>query len=500
MLSTLLCGLLIAAAQTPQMPAGTIHDWVNNQSKWKQVGIALIAKAPAEVRAGDELTKLNFLYRQYCDMIVQQGAPLNSSRTGRYWYGQDSWTCGGHAFQLEGLFNGAGIKGLTTFLIKGSMSDPDKASKAGVNREHGALFAVFEGTAFAYDPWLPAFITNSTYRNELQLDFGGLPYPMWEMVMFHQGYDRFTAYEPEGQEPPYKPRVLQALEDGNAKVKKDPNPPKPERPVQGGHWRLDRMSIVTAESISGKRGVASFAAYKNQLWAWRYEEGSLVRNRLNIALAPSLAFLTPGSKNLIARIREERSSGSGPTGWFDFLWEPSSGEFKHRYAGVDRVGNISPDQAGPFTEVLDCEVPVPSSTPYGEFRLVFSTGGKSADGGGVHYIYKWSTGGSVPEEIAKPSFAGRWQTEWGAIELTVKGRELKGTYPHDSGRLVGTVSLDGMTVTGTWSEAPTFKPPKDSGEFEFKLSEDGKKFKGLYWYGKRDPKVAGRVWDGKKIE
>lgn len=500
MLSTLLCGLLIAAAQTPQMPAGTIHDWVNNQSKWKQVGIALIAKAPAEVRSGDELTKLNFLYRQYCDMIVQQSAPLNSTRTGRYWYGQDSWTCGGHAFQLEGLFNGAGIKGLTTFLIKGSMSDPEKAAKAGVNREHGALFAVFDGTAFAYDPWLPAFITNSTYRNELQRDFGGLPSIMWELVMFHQGYDRFTAYEPEDQEPPYKPRLLLALQDAKAKVDNNPNPIKPERPVLGGHWRLDKMSIVAAQSISGKLGSAAFFAYKNELWAWRYEDGALVRNRLTIALAPSLAFLTPGSKNLIARIREERSNGVGPTGWFDFMWQPSSGEYKHRYAGVDRVGNISPEQAGPYTDVLECDVPVPTPTPDGEFRLVFSAGGKTADGGGVHYIYKWSGVGSVPEEIAKPTFAGRWQTEWGAIELTIKGRELKGTYPHDSGRLVGTVSLDGMTVTGTWSEAPTFKPPKDSGEFEFKLSEDGKKFKGLYWYGKRDPKVAGKVWDGKKIE
>jgi len=500
MLSTLLCGLLIAAAQTPQMPTGTIHDWVNSQSKWKQVGVALIAKAPTEVRAGDDYGKLNFLYRQYCDMIIQQGAPLNMSRGGRFWYGFDSWTCGGHACQLAGLFDGAGIKDLVTFQIKGWMSDPAKASEAGVNSEHGSLFAVIDGMAFAYDPWLPSFLTNRTYRNELQMDFGGLPFQVWEMVMFHQGYDRFTASEPEGQEPPYKPRLLQALQDANAKVDKDPKPPKPERPVQGGHWRLDRMSIIVAESISGKLGVASFAAYKNQLWAWRYEGGGLVRNRLNISIAPSLAFLTPGTTNLIARIREERSSGAEPIGWFDFLWEPSSGEFKHRYAGVDRVGNLSPDRAGPYTEVLEAEVPVPGQTRENDYRLVFSAGGKTADGGGIHYIYKWSNDGSVPEEIAKPTFVGRWQTEWGTIELKVKDRKLTGTYPHDSGRLEGTVSLDGMTVTGTWSEAPTFKPPKDAGEFEFKLSEDGKKFKGLYWYGKRQAKVAGKIWDGKKIE
>lgn len=505
MVSSLLCGLLIAAAQSPQMPNGTIHDWVNNQSKWKQVGLALMAKAPPDVKSGDELAKLNYLYRQYCDLIVQGGAPLNSTQTGRLFHGFHSWTCGGHADQLAGLFNGSGIKDLQTFLIKGNMSDPEKAAEAGVNREHGSLFAAFDNTAFAYDPWIPAFLTNKTYRNDLQMDFGGLPFPIWEMVMFHQGYDQFTASEPKGQVIPYKGTVLLALQDTNAKVEKDPKPPRPERPVQGGHWRLDRMSVVSAGDYSGKLGTDGFAAYKNQLWSWRYEDGVLIRTRLNIAMADGLSFLTPGSRNLIARITEERPANTGsPTGWYEFEWQPND-KYVQRYVGVDRLiyqqaifQNV--EKVGPYAEVLQCDIPVPSTAPNSEFRLVFSAGGKKANGGGIHYMYKWSSSGSVPDQIAKPTFAGRWQTEWGVIELSVKDRTLKGTYPHDSGRLDGKVSLDGMKVTGTWSEAPSFKPPKDAGEFEFRISEDGKRFEGEYWYGTRNPKVKGKTWNGKKIE
>ncbi len=501
MFTSLAFALATLAVQVPQMPAGTPLDWVNRQSLWKQAGSATMAKAPPEVRAGDGYTKLKFLYGKYCDLIVQSGAPLNSTRTGRYVHGQDAWTCGGHAFQLEGFFNGAGIKDLKIGFIKGQITDTWEATKAGVNSEHGALFATVEGMPFAFDPWLPAYITNGTYRNDLQADFGGLPFQIWEVVTRRYGYARFTGYEPEGQEPPWRTEVERALSDVGMVKEKFPDPPKPERPVVGGHWRLDRLSVVKADWMSSTKTLRAFAAFKGQLWSWNYEGADkvLVRTSVRIQVSPSLAFLTPGTVNVIARIQESRPQDSGkPTTWCDFMWAPMSGVEKH-YVGVDRVGYLSPEQAGPYADVMDVNVPVPAGPGKDDFRLIFSCGGTTADGGGVHYIYKWSDQGSVPEQIAKATFDGRWQTEWGVVELKVKDRDLKGTYPHDSGRLEGKVSLDGMTVTGTWKEAPSFAPPKDAGEFEFTLSENGKTFDGHYWYGKRKPGDKGAAWKGKRI-
>ncbi len=89
-----------------------------------------------------------------------------------------------------------------------------------------------------------------------------------------------------------------------------------------------------------------------------------------------------------------------------------------------------------------------------------------------------SAGLPVRRPPSRPSFAGKWDTNWGTMILDAGGN---GTYTHDKGRIRG--SVHGGVLTGTWSEAPSYKPPKDAGDVEFTLSADGNSFTGKWRYG-----------------
>ncbi len=93
-------------------------------------------------------------------------------------------------------------------------------------------------------------------------------------------------------------------------------------------------------------------------------------------------------------------------------------------------------------------------------------------------------------------FTGRWNSEWGIIDFKVVGSSVTGTYPHDNGRIEATISDDGRTMVGTWSESPSYKPPNDAGRVTFTLSPDGKTISGHYWFGQdRD----GGAWTGTRL-
>lgn len=90
----------------------------------------------------------------------------------------------------------------------------------------------------------------------------------------------------------------------------------------------------------------------------------------------------------------------------------------------------------------------------------------------------------TPEETpASPGFAGVWDSNFGRVTLRVSGNRVTGDYPHDSGRIDTILSDDGRTLTGTWSEAPTYQPPKDAGRMELTLSPNGQGFTGKWGYG-----------------
>ncbi|HQJ87801.1 MAG TPA: C1 family peptidase [Methanoregulaceae archaeon] len=77
-----------------------------------------------------------------------------------------------------------------------------------------------------------------------------------------------------------------------------------------------------------------------------------------------------------------------------------------------------------------------------------------------------------------PGFDGSWETESGLMVLHVSGRNVTGTYEIEAGRIAGTLSPDGRTLTGTWSDGPTYAPPDDQGTLVLVLSGDGASFEG----------------------
>jgi hypothetical protein len=89
-----------------------------------------------------------------------------------------------------------------------------------------------------------------------------------------------------------------------------------------------------------------------------------------------------------------------------------------------------------------------------------------------------------PPPSTSKQFTGKWDTNWGEMNLSQVGNTLTGSYDYDGGKLAGTI--DGTTATGTWSEAPSYQPPFDAGDFTFTLSADGKIITGQWRYGSCD--------------
>lgn len=93
------------------------------------------------------------------------------------------------------------------------------------------------------------------------------------------------------------------------------------------------------------------------------------------------------------------------------------------------------------------------------------------------------------------SFSGVWNTDWGTLTLVQDGEHVTGEYTHDSGRVDGVVI--GNVLKGTWSEAPTYKPPNDAGDLEFQLGAQGTSFAGRWRYGSSG---EWNGWNGELME
>lgn len=79
------------------------------------------------------------------------------------------------------------------------------------------------------------------------------------------------------------------------------------------------------------------------------------------------------------------------------------------------------------------------------------------------------------------TWTGTWSTNWGTMQLVQAGNQVTGTYVYDNGHITGTVS--GNVLTGQWSEAPSYSPPSDAGDFEFVMGENCNSFTGQWRYG-----------------
>lgn len=98
----------------------------------------------------------------------------------------------------------------------------------------------------------------------------------------------------------------------------------------------------------------------------------------------------------------------------------------------------------------------------------------------------------VERKVETVNWQGEWQTKYGWIKFVQNGDKVTATYEHDKGKLEGTIK--GKVLSGTWSEAPTYLPPKDGGIFEFVMSADGKSFTGRWKDGNTGDWQTG--WDG----
>ena len=81
------------------------------------------------------------------------------------------------------------------------------------------------------------------------------------------------------------------------------------------------------------------------------------------------------------------------------------------------------------------------------------------------------------------TWSGTWSsstTYWGTMTVKQSGASVEGTYTHDEGHIVGTIS--GNVLTGRWDEAPTRKGPKDAGAVILTLAAQGTSFSGDWNY------------------
>jgi hypothetical protein len=100
-------------------------------------------------------------------------------------------------------------------------------------------------------------------------------------------------------------------------------------------------------------------------------------------------------------------------------------------------------------------------------------------------------------QTATDAFAGKWLTDFGPMELAISGNDVSGTYEHGGGIMTGTVSDDGSTLLGWWSESPTYQAPEDGGAVIFTLGPDGNSFTGTRWHGPSNG--PGDPWNGVRV-
>ena len=94
------------------------------------------------------------------------------------------------------------------------------------------------------------------------------------------------------------------------------------------------------------------------------------------------------------------------------------------------------------------------------------------------------------------SFSGEWDTKWGKMVLMQVGANVVGTYAHDGGKITGTIK--DATLTGRWSEAPSYSEPNDAGDVEFQISEDCNSISGKWRYGSSG--ILSGDWTGERID
>jgi len=79
------------------------------------------------------------------------------------------------------------------------------------------------------------------------------------------------------------------------------------------------------------------------------------------------------------------------------------------------------------------------------------------------------------------------------VILQQSGNRVTGTYSWGMGDITGTAS--GNTLTGTWSEYPSYSPPEDAGDFVFTMAGDCMSYTGRWRLDSTGDWLYGG-WDG----
>ena len=199
---------------------------------------------------------------------------------------------------------------------------------------------------------------------------------------------------------------------------------------------------------------------------------------------PTVALPLPGDQPGIAAFSASTLEAQ-PGEWVTLSWQTSGGQ-PHLFR-LDAAGQPKPESSDHLNASDSMDVPIQGDIGS---EVTFVLGLLSPQGD------KWlatatatvRVTGAAPLPSPEPvsvgaDWAGAWQTDWGVVTLQVNGNQVTGSYPHDQGRLQGTLSPDGWTLEGTWAEAPSFQPPNDAGRFIFTLAQDKQSWSGKWGYG-----------------
>lgn len=91
-------------------------------------------------------------------------------------------------------------------------------------------------------------------------------------------------------------------------------------------------------------------------------------------------------------------------------------------------------------------------------------------------------------------WTGTWETNYGKVELQQTNNTVTGVYVLKQGRINGRIS--GNKLVGEWSEAPSYAPPNDAGEFEIQMNQSGRAFEGKWW---KPGSAKEHEWSGRKV-
>jgi hypothetical protein len=87
------------------------------------------------------------------------------------------------------------------------------------------------------------------------------------------------------------------------------------------------------------------------------------------------------------------------------------------------------------------------------------------------------------------TWAGSWNTDYGAMNLTQSGNSVTGTFGNCNGTATISGQVSGFVLDGTWTQPCNSK----TGRIHFVMNSDGRSFAGAWSYGNSTPTSS---WNG----